>query len=431
MDKLLFKRIIIGLLSVCIVAYVVFLFVSANFTNSVETEEAVSSTVSDVIHAKAFIVREESYINNDENGVLSYNVEDGDNVSKYQSIADIYRNETDAVSRNRIKNINKKIRSLKSLSQSYYKDSIGFDTINTQINNNIFSIAENVNNGKLIDANSSCEDLLLSICERQITTGSVRNFSAKINELRKEREKIKNNCHSKIGTLSSDKAGYFVSTCDGYEKSLNYRKMKDLNINKFNNIKKKKYSSNAVGKVVTNPVWYLACKISADDAVILSKLQNEGIQLFVSMPAIMTENIPSSIYSINQKSKKDDGILVLSCDYMDKNIANARYENSDITTVSYTGLKVSKRAIHEDFVKKTVKDKNGKKVAKRKKVQGVYVLHGSELIFKEISIVYSSSDYVLCDTEPEEGILFSDETLQLYDQVVIKGDNLYDGKVIE
>ena len=53
------------------------------------------------------------------------------------------------------------------------------------------------------------------------------------------------------------------------------------------------------------------------------------------------------------------------------------------------------------------------------------------MIFKEIVIKYSANDYVLCDSEPNDGVLFSDETLQLYDQVVVKGDNLYDGKIIQ
>lgn len=431
MDKLLFKRIIIGLLSVCIVTYIVYLLVSANFVNAVQTEEAASTTISDVIHAKTFIIRDESYVTNNASGVMSYKVDDGDDISNGQTIADIYRNENDAVSRKQINNINKQIKTLKTLSKSYYKDSVGLDTLNTQISNNIFSISENVNNGKLIDANTECENLLFSICGRQITTGSVKTFTSKINELRKERRKIKNNCSSKIGTVSSSKAGYFISSCDGYEKSLKTKNLKDLTPKKFDSIKKRKVAKNVIGKVVTNPNWYIACKVSADDAVMLSKLKNNGTSVYASMPAIMTEKIPSSIYSINQKSRKDKGILVLSCDYMNKYIANARNENTDITTLSYTGLKVSKRAIHEDYVKKTVKDKNGKTYTKKKKVQGVYVLHGSELIFKEIVILYSGSDYVLCESNPNEGVLFSDQTLQLYDQVVVKGDNLYDGKIIQ
>ncbi|MBQ5347358.1 MAG: hypothetical protein IIU39_04865 [Ruminococcus sp.] len=430
MDKLLFKRIIIGILSVLIVSYIVYLIVSANFVNAVQTEEAVSTTVSDEIHTKAFIVREESYVKRDSGGVLSYNIDDGDDVSGGQTIADIYRNENDAVSRKQIDAINKQIKNLQSLSQSYYKNSVGLDTINSQISNNIFTISEDVNNGKLIDANSSCENLLFSICERQITTGTVRNFNSKINELRTRRNKIKNNCSPKIGTLSSPKAGYFITSCDGYEKSVNSNNLKEFGVKKFNKIKKKNVPKNVIGKIVTNPNWYVTCKVSPDDAVKLSNLMNNDVTVSISMPNITSEKIPSYIYSINQKSRKTKGVLVLRCDYMNKYIANARSENTDITTVSYTGLKVSKRAIHEDYVEKTVKDKKGKKSVKRKKVQGVYVLHGSELLFKEISISYSAKDYVLCEPNPNDGVLFSNETLQLYDQVVVKGDNLYDGKII-
>ena len=67
----------------------------------------------------------------------------------------------------------------------------------------------------------------------------------------------------------------------------------------------------------------------------------------------------------------------------------------------------------------------------RKEVQGVYVLYGSEVQFKEISIVYAGNDYVLCDSSPTDGTLFSGETISLYDQIITEGDDLYDGKVIK
>ncbi|MEE3332719.1 MAG: HlyD family efflux transporter periplasmic adaptor subunit [Ruminococcus sp.] len=430
MDKLLFKRIILGLLTICIISYIVYLFANSNFAKAVDTEEAVYNNVSDIIHSEALIVRDESFVSNDESGVLSYNVNDGDNVNGGQTIADIYNNESDAVSRQQIKKINKQIKQLRTLSNSYYKDSVGLDTINTQINNNIFSINANVNTGKLDDAGEICNNLLLTICERQLTTGSVRNFKAKINELTKKRNKIEANCSNKLGTVSANKAGYFISDVDGYEKSVKYGKIDKLSVKKLRSIKKKKTPSNVIGKIVTNPVWYIACEVSPDDTVTLAKLLNSESTIYVSMPSVTTEQIPASIYSINQRSKKDRAVLVLACDYMNSFLADARKENVEITTISYSGLKVSKRAIHEDYVTREVKDKDGKMTKEKKKVQGVYVLHGSELIFKEISIAYSASEYVLCNPEPPEDVLFSGETIELYDQVVIKGDNLYDGKVI-
>ena len=76
-------------------------------------------------------------------------------------------------------------------------------------------------------------------------------------------------------------------------------------------------------------------------------------------------------------------------------------------------------------------DKDGNQVTKKKKVQGVYVLYGNELQFKEISILYSGSDFVICDPSPEEGELFNGETVALYDNVVIEGDDLKDGKIVK
>lgn len=430
MDKLLFKRIIFGLLTILIVSYIVYLFANSNFAKAVDTEEAFSNTVSDIINSEAFIVREESYVTNNEIGVLSYNVNDGDNISAGQNIADIYNNESDAVSRQQIKKINSQIKSLQTLSDSYYKDSVGLDTINTQINNNIFSIISNVNEGKLEDAGENCNSLLLTICERQLTTGSVKNFKAKINELKRKRSKLESNCSGKLGSVSAGKAGYFISATDGYEKTVDFSKIDKLSVGKFRKLKKKKIDSNVVGKIVTNPEWYIVCEVSPDDTVSLAKLLNSEATIYVSMPSVTTEKIPTSIYSINQRTKQDKAVLVLACDYMNSFLADARKENVEITTMSYSGLKVSKRAIHEDYVTRTRTDKNGKEIKEKKKVQGVYVLHGSELIFKEISITYSASDYVLCNPAPAEKVLFSGETLELYDQVVIKGDNLYDGKVI-
>ena len=59
------------------------------------------------------------------------------------------------------------------------------------------------------------------------------------------------------------------------------------------------------------------------------------------------------------------------------------------------------------------------------------MLYGSEVQFKEISILYADNDYVLCDPSPADGTLFSGETISLYDQIITEGNDLYDGKVIK
>ncbi|MGN0487743.1 MAG: HlyD family efflux transporter periplasmic adaptor subunit [Ruminococcus sp.] len=430
MDNLLFKRILVSVLILAIVAYVGFLFFSANFGRSIEIESAIYAKTADTIRVDGFIVRNEKYITNNRGGVLSYKVENGDNVSAGQSIADIYANENDAVAQQKIKNINKQITNLQNLGKFYYKESVGLDTINNEIDNQIFTMLSNVNKRKLAQSQDDTNNLLYYINEKQIITGQVKSFKNKINDLRAEREDISKSSSSKIGSVQTGMAGYYVSDVDGYEKSINYNKVKDVSVKDLKKVSKSSVRSDVIGKIVVDPEWFILCEIDKDQAIALSKVQGEKGKVSVSIPFISKENIVASIYSINQGSKSENAVLVLSCDMMSKDISAARKETIEINTTEFSGLKISKRAIHEDYVEKQVKNKDGVMVTKRKKVQGVYVLSGSELLFKEINIVYSSKQYVLCNPKPDEKLLFNGVTVQLYDQVVIKGDNLYHGKVI-
>ena len=67
---------------------------------------------------------------------------------------------------------------------------------------------------------------------------------------------------------------------------------------------------------------------------------------------------------------------------MNSDLAQARQEPIEIGLGSYTGLRISKKAIHDDYVTKTTYDDNDNKHTEQVKVQGVYVLHGSEVRFQ-------------------------------------------------
>ena len=45
--------------------------------------------------------------------------------------------------------------------------------------------------------------------------------------------------------------------------------------------------------------------------------------------------------------------------------------------------------------------------------------------------MYAGNDFVICDPSPEEGVLYNGKTVELYDQIVVSGGNLYDGKIID
>lgn len=427
MDKLLFKKILVAALTVLALIYVAYLLISANF-KMYPTENAVQTTVTNKIYTNGFIIRDENLIENNTSGVLSYSCEDGEAVQVNGEIAKVYANESDAVSQTIAASLEAKKRDLEQLQNNNVLGSVGIDTINNDINTKMITYLSDVNNYDFNAVVSDSDELLYSINHRQLYTGKIENFGTEIADLQAQIDALRNSSGESIGSITTNKAGYFSEYCDGYENSFKYSEIDKIELSDLQKVAKSTVSENTAGKVISSLSWYVACEVSADDATNLS-LWDSNVSILFSDAS--TEAIPASIYRIEQDSKDSNALVILSCDYMDSGLIEARQEPIEIGLGTYTGLRVSKRAIHDDYVTNTTYDKNGNAVVEKEKVQGVYVLYGSEIQFKQISILYADDDYVICDPEPDSDILFNGETISMYDQVIVEGDDLYDGKVIQ
>lgn len=426
MDKLLFKRILIAVLSILAVVYVVYLLVSSNF-DMYPTENAVQVTVNDTIHSNGFIIRDETVIENSSRGVLSYSLSDGEAVKSSGEIAKIYSTDSDAAAQSKADILEEKVNSLKNLQNVNAGNTTGIDTINNDINNSIVSLYNLVNNNDITKIGSNINSLITSINRQQVFTGKADNFDAEIAELESQISTLRNTSGKSIGTISAPKAGYFSAHCDGYENSIKFTDIDKIKLNDLENVKSSDVSSSVAGKVVNDVEWYIACKVTADEATELNLWDGDATVLFSNASS---ETIPASVERVYQETKDSDGLLILKCNYMNSELIDTRNEPIEIGLGTYSGLRISKKAIHDDIVTKTTTDENGNKRTEEKKVQGVYVLYGSEMNFKQISILYAEDDYVICDTNPDSDVLFNGETVSLYDKVIVEGEGMYDGKVI-
>lgn len=426
MDKLLFKRILIAALSVLAVIYVVYLLVSSNF-DMYPTENAVQVTVTDTIYSEGFIIRDETLIDNSSSGVLSYSLSDGEAVKANGEIAKIYSTDSDAAAQSKADLLEETFNSLKSLKNINTGNTIGIDTINNDINNGLISFYNLVNKNEITKIGSNINYLISSINQHHVFTGKTDNFDAEIAEIESQITTLRNSSGKSIGTISAPKAGYFSAHCDGYENSIKFTDIDKIKLEDLENVKKSDVADYVAGKVVSDVEWYIACKVTADEATELNLWDGDATVLFSNASS---ETIPASIERVYQESKDSDGLLILKCNYMNSDLIDTRSEPIEIGLGTYSGLRISKKAIHDDIVTKTTTDENGNKHTEEKKVQGVYVLYGSEMNFKQISIIYADEDYVICDTNPDSNVLFNGETVSLYDKVIVEGEGMYDGKVI-
>lgn len=123
---------------------------------------------------------------------------------------------------------------------------------------------------------------------------------------------------------------------------------------------------NTIGKVISSLNWYIACEITADEATDLTLW---GDDVTVDFSDASSNTVPASIYKIVQYNNSDKALVILQCTYMDTTLSEIRQEPVEIGMGSYSGLRVSKKAIHDDYVEKTTYDDKGNEHKESKKVQ--------------------------------------------------------------
>ncbi len=417
---------VIVLSCVAVAAIFVFSLINANIKTGgiVDTEIAKRYTYKENITASSDIVRKETLLSYDGSKVLYYTVQDGDIVSAGSEVALVFANETDALNYNRINEINKQIQILEELNTSYENVNTDFSAVDKQIELNLKNMISAVNSNSTSQIDTCADNLVYSINQRQVITGAVTGFDEQIAHLKEEARKCQQQGGTYIDAIKTNTGGYFVASADGYEGLIDYDKVTELTVEDMkSDLAPNKVSDNTIGKIVSGLNWYVVCELSADDALTLS---HSNVYPTLSFPNTTCTDIPADLAALNQSSKQSDAVAVFRCNYMNTPISHLRNETVQITVNSYTGLRVSKEALHDDYVE-VAGDNSGEK----QRVQGVYVKHGNQLDFKEVSILYAGADFVIIDETPEEGILVSGETLKLNDEVVISGDDLFEGKDVQ
>lgn len=426
------KKIALAIVTLLIIAYVISVALKANFTQ-IKTEAATPMKVSDSIPATGYFIRDESLITYDGNGVISYTLNDGDKISVGESVASVYKSSEEANDKRTIEKLEQQIANLKQLEDTDETVMQAPDVIDKNISVSLSKSRISTSQKNFTEADKNVNAALYSINQRQIVTHKTNGFSDKIDQLQTKVDEIKKK-YSKTAnekTVLSPKTGYFSSVVDGYE---NYYTTKDLDSIEVGDLDesklvKKQVGDNVVGKTIEGVYWYIACEVSAEEAIKIK----ESDQLSVDIPLANYNNLSVELHDIRQKTKSSKAVVILKGSYMNKEMINLRREDISIVKNTYEGLYVSRNAVHEQKIAEEVTDQNGFTKTETKTIKGVYIMIGNELLFKQIVPVYSGEGYVICKQNPKEKDLATLEVgvLKANDDVVVEGANLYDGKIID
>ena len=417
-----------ALLTVLVIVYVISVICRASFTQ-VKTITAKEATAFDAVTSDCWIIREETLIKGAGSGVISYSAGDGEKVSVNETVAGVFDSVASAGTKQECERLTKQIEALRLLQDN--SDTLSKTPAELDKNVNDYLIRANAerNSGNLSGAQGFADDVLFAINERQLITGKTEDYSEKIRELETRLKQLQKELSAgkQSKEIKTPVAGYFVSSTDGYENAFDIANISKLMPDMLSDKTiRQQADSGVIGKCISGVYWYAACPVSAEDAL---KIKNAG-SLQLDIPVVSGEKIDVELQSINQKSKSADAVVILKGTFMNSEMARLRKGKFSIILHTYRGIEVPKSAVHEQELTKKTEDENGKTKIEKKTCSGVYVKMGNEVTFREIVPLFTGENSVISSLNTQGKTFLKDNAVQVYDQIIVEGANLYAGKII-
>ncbi len=389
---------------ITLVAVFVFHQVYSSLYKPVTTESTSFFETVDGLKINGTIIRRESIVTCNTKGSLHFAVSDGMRVAKDGVVAYIYGNDEASIALGTISEIRKQIKDIEDMIAYNDLQAVDLDLINSKVEKAVNGVVLGTRGGNFSGINWELNELLSAINRRQLITGEQTDLTSKLESLKMQLSSLESSLPSPKGSITAAQSGYFVSGTDGYETVFTGEDLSLITPEFLSAAKSKETPKNAIGKIVSDYEWYIAATVSLNDSLKFK----EGDALTINTSIKSHSSLSVNVEKINVSEAGDTATVIFSCQQMSSELANLRTGAMTVVSNSYSGLKVSRRAL------RVVDGKSG-----------VYVVSGRSVKFVPVNVIYRADDYVICEQQ-----VSNSSVLRLYDEVVVKGRNLYDGKVV-
>ena len=372
---------------------------------SYKEETALPYSTSRSVPIHAVFIRNESIIDKNMSGVLSFAVPNGAKVAKNSVIAQSYANQQDINYQKMIHDLEKKVASLRDAQSLIGTDNSQLDSFNKQISEKHLLYIESLQKKDFETAFSIKNELYTLYIKKDIIKGDIADYSAKISEVEQEISRVKSLISKPAMPITSDKPGYFSNNIDGLENELSIANIDSITADKINQIVQNPITNSSpfVGKLIDNYKWYAMAVVDSSTVA----------EYFTGVKINLRSDVDGITIKANLENKKDLGngktLISFTNDVLNENFAANRVVQFKLIQGDYSGLRISRDALRFN----------------ENQEHGVYVRVGTQIYFKKIHIMYWEEEYVVVENSVNDGYLAA------YDNYIVKGKDLYDGKVIK
>ena len=409
-----------------ITAAIYFLYQYAKTTgNSIETERADIEIRQDIVEIYGYIFRNEEIIYSIGGNSVNYLIDSGVKVGKNEAVALSNPNSADFSMKDQITALTEKLDILNKSNINLDFVATNIEKIDKDSHTMYLSMLQSIEKSKFKDAGKNRNEFLILLNKKQLITGEISGgkFDGIINSTEDRKKQLEDQMYiSEIGAVEvySNKSGIFYSRVDGYENYFTADSAKNIDFDKLDGLIKKQPDvsilDNALGKVAYDFNWYLVCKTEKSKTFdfITGKKYN------IIYPFSSNRAIESVLYKQIDSTESNEVILIFETSSVPFDFDFSRKQTIQIVFSEIRGLKVPEEAIY------IIEKDDGTSV------EGVYIQKGNIVVFRELPknecLAKFEGHYLYLEPlkRPETG----GGKLQLYEDIIVAGKNLYDGKAV-
>ena len=392
-----------------VTALIVLYFLAAiivGLVSGVSTLPAVNGSVTEEFKSSGYIFKDSTIISSPGGGYFVCVVSEGDKVKSGQIVAYMFSNKPDDSVVEKLKSLNGEISQKEGLINNavYTNEVTGTQTTASE---KIRNMSDKRNHHNLSEVRADKAKINASL----LSSSTNNDAEKSVDDLKTELSATLNQVGGGL-EIKAPVTGVFSSKIDGLEDKIKLENITQATPAYINDLDSMEPYSNAeisygspLCKIVSNYSWAYAT--SVDESEVLDLTEGQAVEM--QFPDNSDETIKGTIKRISESENGKKTIVVSTNRYVN-GIYSTGKTNAYIITVKAEGIKVPVDAVRAE---------NGK--------AGLYVLRLGVAKFVPINIKYKNESWaVISAAEPNVG----EPKLQIYDEVIVKGKNIQDGKVI-
>ncbi|MGM9537469.1 MAG: HlyD family efflux transporter periplasmic adaptor subunit [Candidatus Onthomonas sp.] len=383
------------------------------FFGGYETATVYSYIGQSTLPAEGYLIREETVLS-DGGSLEEIVVAEGENVALGDVVARVYSSENALEQHRRLEALETERDRLEYIYSrgTEESDAMRLNGEIVEAMTDLKAASARQDFSKLEDRVENLKDLIF---RRGFTYSTGSALADQIDAVEAQISELRSATESAVSTVYSPAAGIFSGLVDGYESCLTAEALENLTPATLEALAQSRAetSGRELGKVITSFRWYYAATMSRD----VTKYLSSGDTVTVNFEG-STGAQKMTVQSISSADENDRVAVVFTSDRNISATTLLREQNVDVAYGICEGLRIPTRALRAD-------QETGQ--------LGVYRISGAQAQWVPVELIFTGSDYYLVRSVSKENQseLQEAERLKTGDEVLVRGKNIYDGKVIK